>query len=185
MEYEWTVQAPSMHTSEAQSPFAPHTLPAGHVGAHAGAAHWLLVHTPDAQSVAAAHVTPSGQDGSHVVAAQVPSVHTADTQSPFAPHGVPRAHVGAHAGAAQVPSVHTADAQSPFVPHAWPLAHVGEHRGGATQAPPRHTGVSEAHAAGPLHSPFVPHVSTPLPEHRFVPGVQTLPGASACPSMPP
>jgi hypothetical protein len=154
MEYEWTVQAPSMHTSEAQSPFAPHTLPAGHVGAHAGAAHWLLVHTPDAQSVAAAHVTPSGQDGSHVVAAQVPSVHTAD-------------------------------AQSPFVPHAWPLAHVGEHRGGATQAPPRHTGVSEAHAAGPLHSPFVPHVSTPLPEHRFVPGVQTLPGASACPSMPP
>lgn len=43
-------QIPLVHTLDAQSPFAPHTLPIGHVDAHAGAAHLLFVQSPVAHS---------------------------------------------------------------------------------------------------------------------------------------
>jgi hypothetical protein len=35
------------------------------------------------------------------------------------------------------------------------------------------THADAAHATAVPHWPLAPHVSTPLPEHRFAPGVQT------------
>jgi hypothetical protein len=54
-----------MHTPERQSPFAPHPLPSGHEGAHAGGLQIPPVHTPEAQSPGAPHAPRSSHVGEH------------------------------------------------------------------------------------------------------------------------
>ena len=86
--YEYA-QRPLVQRPEAQSVFAPQTLPPGQVGPHAGEAHAPLVQTPEAQSVFAPHPLVSAHVGAHAGVAQVPPVQTPEPQLPAAPQGAP------------------------------------------------------------------------------------------------